>query len=285
MLGHGGQHAAPQDVPGAPACRRVQLADHLVQSIAHIFSRTYGLIQLPDLGAQAVQITADLDQALRPLPSRLAEQFLLLLHQGLPAPPQALQTRPLLLGRLKAGLQILQITAGRVIAGFGRHRLPPLLVQPFRLLPPNSGQEGGKGEPLQLLHILLLPVQHLQGVLRRPLALLMLGLQILHHGGQLPGPVQLLPHLLQLGVDILQCPHSSPSCSVFVSGVSCPSLYHGFLLGDSGRCRGKGVRPAGRTPFPYPVTGTRKERPLIRHGIRRDTFPPEGEGFRGGTKQ
>ena len=49
-------------------CRRVQLADHLVQSIAHIFSRTYGLIQLPDLGAQAVQITADLDQALRPLP-------------------------------------------------------------------------------------------------------------------------------------------------------------------------------------------------------------------------
>ena len=88
--------------------------------------------------------------------------------------------------------------------------------------------------------------------------------------------LQLLPHLLQLGVDILQCPHSSPSCSIFVSGVSCPSLYHGFLLGDSGRCRGKGVRPAGRTPFPYPVTGTRKERPLIRHGIRRDTFPPEG---------
>ena len=42
---------------------------------------------------------------------------------------------------------------------------------------------------------------------------------------------------------------------------------------------GKGTRPAGRNPFRHPTAGTREGRPLIRHGMRRDTFPPEGEGF------
>ena len=39
---------------------------------------------------------------------------------------------------------------------------------------------------------------------------------------------------------------------------------------------GKGTRPAGRNPFRHPTAGTREGRPLIRHGMRRDTFPPEG---------
>ncbi len=42
---------------------------------------------------------------------------------------------------------------------------------------------------------------------------------------------------------------------------------------------GKGTRPAGRNPFRHPTAGTREGRPLIRHGMRRDTFPPRGEGF------
>ena len=32
-------------------------------------------------------------------------------------------------------------------------------------------------------------------------------------------------------------------------------------------------------PFRHPAAGTWKGTPLIRHGMRRDTFPPEGEGF------
>ena len=39
---------------------------------------------------------------------------------------------------------------------------------------------------------------------------------------------------------------------------------------------GKGTRPAGRNPFRHPTAGTREGRPLIRHGMRRDTFPPAG---------
>ena len=47
----------------------------------------------------------------------------------------------------------------------------------------------------------------------------------------------------------------------------------------------KGTRPAGRNPFRHPTAGTREGRPLIRHGMRRDTFPPRwGEGFSGGWK-
>ena len=44
---------------------------------------------------------------------------------------------------------------------------------------------------------------------------------------------------------------------------------------------GKGTRPAGRNPFRHPTAGTREGRPLIRHGMRRDTFPPEGERLSG----
>lgn len=62
----------------------------------------------------------------------------------------------------------------------------------------------------------------------------------------------------------------------------------GCNLGEGAGGRGVFGLSAGARfappPLAYPVGGTGEGGPLIRHGSRRDTFPPQGEGFGGGWK-
>ena len=82
------------------------------------------------------------------------------------------------------------------------------------------------------------------------------------------------PFSLCVGVRIVCPPFSTSGPGLYVGAGLAPARFHP-------KDARKGFRPAGQNPS---GTGTGVERPLIRHGICRDTFPLWGEGFSGGWK-
>ena len=75
-----------------------------------------------------------------------------------------------------------------------------------------------------------------------------------------------VPFGLCVGVRIVCPPFSTSGPGLYVGAGLAPARFHP-------KDARKGFRPAGQNPS---GTGTGVERPLIRHGICRDTFPPVG---------